>query len=284
MCAPSAPAAPDVRGAAEETARSTQSSQYTPYGSLVYSPDAGSPSGFKTTTTLDPNITQATNALLPQVAQQYSQPMELGSVQDIADKSYGAQTARLDPQWQQREEMERTRLANQGIGLGSEAYSNAMRDFGQQRNDAYQQANLASIATMPQTYDLAALTYAQPLNTLNALRTGAPMTSGITPTNYLGAAQQEGQWNQGLYNADMGAYNAQLGGASALGAALLFSDRRLKRNIYRIGTHPLGIGVYEYDIFDRHEIGVMADEVERVMPQAVITGSDGYKRVNYALL
>ena len=223
MCAPSAPAAPDYKGAAETTAKSTQSSQYTPYGSLVYSPDTASPSGFKTTTTLDPNITQATNSLLPQVAQQYSQPMELGSVQDIADKSYGAQTARLDPQWQQREEMERTRLANQGIGLGSEAYSNAMRDFGQQRNDAYQQANLASIATMPQTYDLAALTYAQPLNTLNALRTGAPLGSGIVPTDYMKAATGTGAWQQGLYNQDMAAYNAQLGGASALGAAWLMA-------------------------------------------------------------
>jgi hypothetical protein len=28
----------------------------------------------------------------------------------------------------------------------------------------------------------------------------------------------------------------------------------------------------------------MADEVEKFMPEAVVTGPDGYQRVNYALL
>ena len=218
MCAPSAPAAPDYKGAAETTAKSAQVSQYTPYGSMVYSPDKESPSGYRTTTSLDPNITQATNALLPRVAEQYGQPMDLSSVNAIADKSYGAQTARLDPQWNQRAEQQRTTLANQGLAPGGEAYTNAMRDFSSARNDAYQQANLASIATMPQTYDLSALTYAQPLNTLNALRTGAPMTSGITPTDYMKAATGTGAWEQGMYNSDMAGYNAQLGGAASIAA------------------------------------------------------------------
>jgi hypothetical protein len=43
----------------------------------------------------------------------------------------------------------------------------------------------------------------------------------------------------------------------------------------------LGIGVYEYDIFGRRELGVMADELERVKPEAVFRGSDGYLRVDY---
>ena len=63
------------------------------------------------------------------------------------------------------------------------------------------------------------------------------------------------------------------------------SDRRLKSNIVRIGTHPLGIGLYEYDIFGERQRGVMADEVEQVMPEAVITHSTlGYKMVRYDLL
>lgn len=221
MCAPSAPAAPDYKGAAETTAKSTQSSQYTPYGSMVYSADPASPSGFKTTTSLDPNITQATNSLLPRVAEQYSQPMDMSSVPQIADQAYAAQTSRLDPQWDQRAEANRTMLANQGLAPGGEAYTNAMRDFNSARNDAYQQARMGAIATMPQTYDLAAASYAQPLNTLNALRTGAPMTSGITPTDYMKAATGTGAWQQGLYNADMGAYNSQLQGAGSL--AMLYA-------------------------------------------------------------
>jgi hypothetical protein len=136
---------------------------------------------------------------------------------------------------------------------------------------------------MPQTYDLASASYAQPLNTLNALRTGAPMTSGITPTDYMKALQGTGAWNQDIYNANMGAYNSQLGGAATIGAAFI-SDRRLKRNIHRIGTHPLGIGIYEYDIADRHEIGVMAQDVLTVKPEAVVDIGNGYLGVNYRML
>ena len=66
----------------------------------------------------------------------------------------------------------------------------------------------------------------------------------------------------------------------------------MKENIVRIGTHPLGIGLYLFDykpeLLDAagvgRQFGVMADEVETVMPDAVITHADGYKRVNYAML
>ncbi len=62
------------------------------------------------------------------------------------------------------------------------------------------------------------------------------------------------------------------------------SDRRLKSNIKRIGTSPLGIGVYEYDIFGERQTGVMADELEQVKPEAVLTHPSGYKMVNYGAL
>jgi hypothetical protein len=148
---------------------------------------------------------------------------------------------------------------------------------------------------MPQTYQLASAQYNQPLNALNALRTGSqiqnPQFGGAgQPTNYANAAQQQGAWQQGLFNADMGAYNSQLSGAAALGAAYLSagSDRRLKRNIERVGTHPLGIGIYEYDIRDmdedRHEYGVMADELLAVMPEAVVERPDGYLAVRYDMI
>ena len=304
MCAPSAPAAPDYKGAAEATGLSQKVSQYTPYGSLVYGADPTSPSGYKSTTTLDPKAQSALDTQmglsagvgdiaqqqLPNVQQTYSQPMDLSSVPQIADQAYEAQTARLDPQWDQRAEQNRTMLANQGLSPGGEAYSNAMRDFEGARTDAYQQARLGAIQTMPQTYQLASSAYNQPLNTLNALRTGAQVQNpqfgaGGVPTNYGQAAQQQGMWNQDIFNMNMGAYNNQVAGGAALGAAAIAaSDRRLKRNIERIGTHQLGIGIYAYDIFDRHEIGVMADEVLTVMPEAVVTMPSGFYAVNYAML
>jgi len=74
--------------------------------------------------------------------------------------------------------------------------------------------------------------------------------------------------------------------AGQLGAAALLapSDRRLKSNIVRIGTHPLGIGIYEYDIFGERQRGVMAQELEQVMPEAVVEHPAGFKMVNYGLL
>src|SRR3990167_339446 len=360
MCAPSAPAAPDYKGAAESTAASQRIDQFTPYGNLQYSrtPESqqeqqqyqqqqqqyqqqqqqapqpiygngefgqeivgyrpGTPvtqqapvgpapeARWQSTMTLNPEAQKTLDAQMKassgvaglmdqqvgRVADQYAQPMDLSSMQALADKSYAAQTARLDPQWEQREGAERNRLANQGLTYGGEAYGNAMQEFGQQRNDAYQQANLSAIQTMPQTYQLASAQYNQPLNQLNALRTGSqiqnPQFGGAgQPTNYANAAQQQGQWQQGLFNADMGAYNNQLTGAAMLGAAAI-SDERLKSNIERVGTHPLGIGIYEYDIGDgdaeRHEIGVMAQELLEVMPEAVMLMPSGYYAVYYEMI
>jgi len=65
-----------------------------------------------------------------------------------------------------------------------------------------------------------------------------------------------------------------------------------KENIVRIGNHPLGIGLYLFDYKNEfrdlwghgRQFGVMADEVESVMPEAVSLHSNGYKTVNYAML
>jgi hypothetical protein len=70
------------------------------------------------------------------------------------------------------------------------------------------------------------------------------------------------------------------------------SDRLAKENLVRIGDHPLGIGLYLFDYKPEfrdawgrgRQLGVMADEVERVMPQAVSVHADGYGRVDYAML
>jgi hypothetical protein len=72
-----------------------------------------------------------------------------------------------------------------------------------------------------------------------------------------------------------------LGGiGSAIG---LLSDRRLKTDIRRIGTAANGLPLYLFrfhgDALER--VGVMADEVEAVRPDAVFVGPHGYKMVNY---
>lgn len=139
--------------------------------------------------------------------------------------------------------------------------------------------------------------YNLPLNQLSALRSGSQVTNpqfgnyaqmqAVPGANYLGAAQSQGTWDQGLYNQQVGQNNEFTKGLFSLGTAaapLMFSDRRLKSSIERIGTHPLGIGVYEYDIFGRREVGVMADEVLAVRPEAVTTHHSGFLQVDYGRL
>lgn len=76
-----------------------------------------------------------------------------------------------------------------------------------------------------------------------------------------------------------------LGDAAGAAAGLyMFSDRRLKSGIVLVGKHKKGFGIYEYTLFGKRERGVMADEVEKVLPSAVMTHPSGYKMVNYGEL
>jgi len=83
--------------------------------------------------------------------------------------------------------------------------------------------------------------------------------------------------------------------ASAAAAAAPFaaaSDIRLKTNIKQVGKLDNGIKLYTWKWTDeakkivnnQPEYGVIADEVQHIMPEAVIRGSDGYLRVNYAAI
>lgn len=163
------------------------------------------------------------NQALDQTQASLGRPQDFGSVQDIADQSYGMQTARLDPQWNQRAEQQRTMLANQGLAPGGEAYTNAMRDFDSARNDAYNQARLSSISTMPQTYQLSTAQRMQPLTELNAIRTGAqPQMPQFQPTQYAMGAQGPNMLGaaQAQYGGALDAYNAQMGSQNAMTSGL----------------------------------------------------------------
>ena len=89
-----------------------------------------------------------------------------------------------------------------------------------------------------------------------------------------------------------GTTGAAEGGSSSPNKIMTASDRTLKENIVRIGKHPIGIGLYLFNFKSKYreqlssdrQFGVMADEVETVMPEAVFTNPDGYKMVNYSML
>lgn len=135
-----------------------------------------------------------------------------------------------------------------------------------------------------------------PINILNALRSGSQVNApqfGNAPQGTVGNTDIAGMYNN-QYQGQLGAYNGQIAqnnsmnstlGTAAMAAAMYFSDRRLKKNIRRVGTHALGIGLYTYDyLWGESGAGVMADELEMVMPEAVAVHSSGFKMVNYGML
>jgi hypothetical protein len=64
------------------------------------------------------------------------------------------------------------------------------------------------------------------------------------------------------------------------------SDIRLKEDVVRVGTNPLGLGVYRYRYKGMEGVyeGVMAQEVAIMHPGAIKPLPHGYKAVDYAKL
>lgn len=130
------------------------------------------------------------------------------------------------------------------------------------------------------------------LNEMNALLSGQQVAMPQMPSfvqsgraetpNILGATQMG-------YDAALGATNAQnamfgnlLGAGAQLGsAAFMFSDRRLKSNIKRVGTHPIGVGIYTFTMMGFEQCGVIAQEVQKVRPDLVRRHANGYLQVDY---
>lgn len=138
----------------------------------------------------------------------------------------------------------------------------------------------------------------QPLNEITALMGASqiqnPQFQGYTGANVSAApvyqaASDQARYGMDVYGQQMAARNAnmaalgQVAGAG-MGMFSFTSDMRLKSNIERVGTHPLGVGVYEYDIDGHRERGVMAQEVLQVKPEAVTMRDDGFYMVDYGAL
>ncbi len=76
------------------------------------------------------------------------------------------------------------------------------------------------------------------------------------------------------------------GGGGRGGGGARRSDMRLKHDIVLLGRLDDGLGYYRfvYNGGRTAYVGVMAQEVQAVMPEAVMRGADGYMRVSYDLL
>ena len=196
-----------------------------------------------------------------------------------------------------------TQLANQaaaqntGNAANLAAFGN--QSAGQQFQQGLANAQLGNQAQQ-QGFQQQAYNQMQPINVINALRTGSqvqnPSYAQSAQMPQVAGADMLGATQQG-YNAQLANVNAQnaasgnfMSGLMGLGGAYLMSDENLKTDIKRIGTHDLGMGIYSYSYKDGYnlptgiQVGVMAQEVEKVIPEAVIVTDSGFKAVNYAML
>ena len=274
----SPPPAPDYAGAAQVTAQGNQDaarvaakanrvSQYTPYGSLVYTNNVdGDQDKWRADVSLSPEQQSLLNssnrvsqglADLSETGVGYVQnaldtPFDWSKIDSMQpagqagqagwDKAYNAILDRSQPIWDRDQAKLETQLANQGIARGTEAYSNAMDDFARKQNDFRLAAQQQATGQQQAQYNMAQNARQQaiqeqnfarnePLNMLNAVRSGAqvtnptftntPQQATVAGPDMLGAAQAG-------YNAQMQGYNAQqaqagnmMNGLFSLGAAAI---------------------------------------------------------------
>ena len=259
----SAPPTPDYVGAANATAagnldmarlqtEANRVNQITPYGSLTYSQDPNNQDSWTQTETLSPQA-QATLDKQMQLSDKYADVANIGFDKtrsllenpeldmsglpargiNVGQTAQDAILSRLRPQLDSREEALRTRLANQGIALGSEAYGKEMTAAGQNRNDLEMQAALQGInldqANRTSAMQEQAYIQDRPLNLINALRTGGQVQSpqfqqfaqqALTAgPNTLGATQAQYEGDLANYNAEQA--SSPLNGLLGLGGTIM---------------------------------------------------------------
>ena len=248
--APSAPAAPDYTGAAQQTAQgnidaarvataANRVNQVTPYGNLNYaitgSDPYGNPTWTATTSLSDVGQQLLNNQNQASLGLGSTINAALGRTQDVMGQGFNpnlpstgmnpgqsyqdAYMQRLAPQIAQNREMTTASLANQGIVPGTAAYDNAMRQQAMKENDLLLGATTQGFGVGQQANQQAfgqELTkYNIPLNTLSALRSGAQVQN---PT-FVNSAQQATTSGADILGATQMGYNAQMGNFNAQQAA-----------------------------------------------------------------
>lgn len=254
--------------------------------------------------------------LLDRSAENLSQPMDFSGLpsltQDFSADRRRVEDAfmgRFNEDFADREAATRQRLANQGIAEDTDASRGAFRPLNEARNDALTQAILAGGQEQSRLQGLAqgtrqqgiqeqAFTRSEPINALSGLfglgpgvqqPTFAPIAgSGVAGTDVLGAHNAAYQAQMARYQQQQASRNAMMGGLGSLlgtGAGIAFSDKRLKKDVERVGKIddlPLYRYHYKWQSADEPKhVGVMAHDVEAEKPEAV--GSlFGMKYVDYS--
>ena len=244
----------------------------------------------------------AATGLEAQAAANAGQPLDNGTAarQQAIQAAFDASSSRLNPMFDRQQEQLQAQLANQGLDPNSAAYRSAQAQFGQQRNDAYQQALNSAIAqgtaAQQATFgeNLAAqMAPYQQIQQLYGLG-GMPSFMGAgraDPAQLLAAVTGYGNYqlsNAQQANEALGSGLGLIGDAAGIGGgiALAKSDERVKQNVQRLPVDVMPgvpLALFEYRSHPGQKYaGVIAQDLERVSPGDVAEGPDGIKRVSPA--
>ena len=301
----SKPKAPPAPPSAAENAAAQQVTQLTPQGNLIYGtyvdgefvPSNSHTAAMVEQTPFQEQMQGIYESLGLSLGGQYSDQFgeqgltELqtdfsGDAQRLEDATYQAAFSRMQPQFERQREQISQQLADQGIPMGSPAYEEEMRRVEENQNEQLSRLALDSVAMGRQEQsrlaNLAATTRAQQYGEIGSLLGFAPPFQPQQVNGY-----DLGYGNQlGYYNAQQGAQQQQTQNLLGLGsmAAFALSDRSTKENIRKIGQQN-GHNVYEFNFKGSDKLchGVMADEVEKITPEAV-KEINGLKHVNYEMI
>ena len=212
--------------------------QITPYGNLNYAITGEDKYGNPTwtaTQTMTPELQNITNASIGQLSSQYgNNPFTGGNLPSYGinpNETYSdAIMRRLQPQMEMEKKQFDAQMANQGIPVGSEAYTNAARQFQQGQNDKLTSAVTGGmgvgLAANQQQYNQNLTNYQLPLNIASNIKAIATpgyvnpasqaTTAGADIMGAMGLANQNDQANANAANARA---NATMGGLFSLAGA-----------------------------------------------------------------
>lgn len=106
----------------------------------------------------------------------------------------------------------------------------------------------------------------------------------IAPPPIMQGVMAQGTDATNRYGQQIAGYGAQMDAISNIaGSAIAASDKTLKENIVKVGQSPSGFNIYEWNYLWSPERfrGVIAQEVQKVKPQAVLSNIFGYLMVDY---
>ena len=167
---------------------------------------------------------------LNRVGQTFGTPFDIQNVNQLQDRAESSIMERLQPMQDRFRAQRENQLANQGIMMGSEAYRNAQDDIGRQENDARLAAVVQGLNQRAPALQQDLALRNQPLNELNALRTGSqvtvpqfsgPTAQSVAAPDMLGATAAGYNAQLGAFNASQASGNNMMSGLFSLGGAAL---------------------------------------------------------------